>query len=266
MFAHLRKRVDPYDNFTILRDFVKYSTASKSLRNFPLVPEPLLALPGVQWEEPSEMDRETVEKGQLGHPCGQMIGVGGRCRWGHPQALMFAPLGEMRDQDSTVKAVRADHGIFRLSCPMLQREVKQMEQSGELVQMQKKVNEDPALGARLKAAHASVPGLRERLIPQEWVRRLNDPKLNFSQHKISEKAPMILFQTGLVGVTLNKGATNEVKCLHAHLGDFLMRGEKSNPIGPLVVQLLEERGINSKGSETCWTECEPKQSGSHEHS
>eukprot|EP00959_Pyramimonas_sp_CCMP1952_P042442 887475-Pyramimonas_sp.AAC.1 len=60
-------------------------------------------------------------------------------------------------------------------------------------------------------------------------------RIGYSQAKLSPKAPMIVFETGLIGVSLNKAA--EVKCLHAHLGDYLMRGD-INPIGPLVVEDL----------------------------
>lgn len=51
------------------------------------------------------------------------------------------------------------------------------------------------------------------------------------------QAQSILRDTGLVGVSLHKDS-DEVKCLHAHLADFMIRKE-DNPIGPLAVAALK---------------------------
>lgn len=52
-----------------------------------------------------------------------------------------------------------------------------------------------------------------------------------------KQSQSILHDTGLVGVSLYKD-DDEVKCLHAHLADYLVRGD-TNPIGPLAVAGLE---------------------------
>ena len=76
-------------------------------------------------------------------------------------------------------------------------------------------------------------GAIDRIVPM-----LGDTScILFANHQanLSPKAPMIIFETGLIGISLTKAA--EVKCLHAHLADYLMRGDV-NPIGPLVVEDL----------------------------
>mmetsp|Transcript_20295 Transcript_20295/g.34023 ORF Transcript_20295/g.34023 Transcript_20295/m.34023 type:complete len:264 (+) Transcript_20295:120-911(+) len=222
--------------------------------NRPIAPFPLPKLPNIEWEEPSEQDRRIVEMKHLGHPCGQMIGVGSRCRWNHPQVLVFAPLTEVMDSDKKVKQIRADHGLFRLSCPMLQREVKKIERAGSLQKAQERMENDEKMKAQLEAAHHSVPALRSHLIPQDWVEKLKsaNPE-DLEAVNLTPKAPMILFETGLIGVSLNKAA--EVKCFHAHLADYLMRG-KVNPIGPLVIEHLADQGVDVKGTDECWKECQ----------
>ena len=72
----------------------------------------------------------------------------------------------------------------------------------------------------------------------------------------------VLFRTGLVGVSLDKEEGfvggwrgNRVKCLHAQLGDALVRGERANPVGGLVLRRLVELGVETTGSAECWREC-----------
>jgi hypothetical protein len=72
----------------------------------------------------------------------------------------------------------------------------------------------------------------------------------FPQYKLAlgfKQAQSILRDTGLVGVSLHKDS-DEVKCLHAHLADFMIRAD-ANPIGPLAVAAL-------KGMRLIAAECE----------
>jgi hypothetical protein len=50
---------------------------------------------------------------------------------------------------------------------------------------------------------------------------------------------------------------NLVKCLHAQLGDRLVRGEQANPVGGVVLRRLEELGVPVAGTDECWRECAP---------
>ena len=50
---------------------------------------------------------------------------------------------------------------------------------------------------------------------------------------------------------------NLVKCLHAQLGDRLVRGESANPVGDLVLRRLEDLGVSTQGTDDCWRECAP---------
>jgi len=137
---------------------------------------------------------------------------------------------------------------------MLQREVKKLERAGSLVRAQERIENDPDLKSKLETAHHSIPALRAHMIPQEWIAKLRTAKPEeLEAVQLSPKAAMIVFETGLIGISLNKAA--EVKCLHAHLGDYLMRGD-INPIGPLVVEDLAGQGVNVSGTDQCWKECD----------
>lgn len=131
--------------------------------------------------------------------------------------------------------------------------MKNLEKAGSLVRVQEQMENDAHLKARLEVAHHSIPALRSHLIPREWISKLRTwtPE-DFQAANLSPKAPMIIFETGLIGISLTKAA--EVKCLHAHLADYLMRGDV-NPIGLLVVEDLAGVGVDVSGTNHCWREC-----------
>ena len=58
-------------------------------------------------------------------------------------------------------------------------------------------------------------------------------------------------------------AWNRVKCLHAQLGDALVRGEGANPVGGLVLRRLKELGVETEGSAECWRECAARDDPRH---
>ncbi len=63
-----------------------------------------------------------------------------------------------------------------------------------------------------------------------------------------------ILQSGLIGVSPGQV---EVKCLHAHLADHLVRGD-ANRVGARVVKLLSDEGVTLEGEEECWKQrCGP---------
>ena len=104
--------------------------------------------------------------------------------------------------------------------------------------------------------HSAIPELRKLLLPPEWVRRVQtDDSMRTARY--------ILMETGLIGVSLIKQDQDRVKCLHAHVGDTLVRGRDSNPIGELVMARLQQLGVPLDGTDDCWKLCtgEPKRRG-----
>ena len=62
---------------------------------------------------------------------------------------------------------------------------------------------------------------------------------------------------GAVGANGNGGGWrgNGVKCLHAHVGDALVRGRAANAIGHVVLEKLARDGVETDGNSECWRAC-----------
>lgn len=58
-------------------------------------------------------------------------------------------------------------------------------------------------------------------------------------------------ESGILGVSSNK--INDVKCLHAHTADYLLRG--NNKFGEMTLKYLKDRGVDVNGCENCHQQC-----------
>ena len=85
------------------------------------------------------------------------------------------------------------------------------------------------------------------------------------RQKLGERGAEAFLSSGVAGASA--GSTDDVKCLHAWLGDYLFRGEgeeeedadvpTSVAMGHAVVQSLKERGVDISGTESCKSLCDP---------
>ena len=64
----------------------------------------------------TDEDLAVIEERQLGHQASNIIGVGLRCKHGHPQAFAFDPVGRAPWRGGERKS-SLESGLFRLSCP-----------------------------------------------------------------------------------------------------------------------------------------------------
>ena len=150
---------------------------------------------------------------------------------------------------------QAEHALGWLACPLLDREVDKLERRGGIDAMAAVARGVGALSAALERSHRSAVSVRRWMLPRQWAERVE-------RDDGFERIRHVLFRTGLVGVSLDKEEGfvggwrgNRVKCLHAQLGDALVRGERANPVGGLVLRRLEELGVETTGSAECWREC-----------
>jgi hypothetical protein len=69
----------------------------------------------------------------------------------------------------------------------------------------------------------------------------------------------IVNRSGLIGVSLEgleeTKAWKQIKCLHAHVADALVRGCGKNPVGAAVLDALAEDGFAHDGIDGCEVEC-----------
>ena len=185
-----------------------------------------------------------------------------------------------RRASSPSRGVVAEHALGWLACPLLVRAVDALERDGAIDAIADVTRADSHLAAALERSHASAPDTRRWLLPDRWRDALEESRgaleerrKNVDEDSVSaedERTPptgmgrfasaaRVLFETGIAGVSL-RGDTggwrgNRVKCLHAHLGDRLVRGAYANPVGEMVLRRLRRDGACVEGTNECWREC-----------
>jgi hypothetical protein len=188
------------------------------------------------FEEATEEDRRVIEERQLRHRAPYLLGIARRCRYGYPQVFVCTPLRLVQGR------LAAESTLCWLSCPLLSRAIDRLEKEGWLDRLAHLVRSDESLRQEVEEVHRQAAEIRWGLVPTNWRAKLE------SDHGLARER-WILRGTGVAGVT----RPDHVKCLHAHLADYLWRG--TNPLGRLACDELARRGIRVGGDELCWQQC-----------
>ena len=166
-------------------------------------------------------------------------------------------------------------GMIRLSCPHLTKAIDQFEYEGTGI---KKLNEDlnePAVDSTsdtersAQCTHDSQPKLvHESYSPatkllREHYRDINAHYKEMKKELITEEQRRMLYakfdaneaeeflSSGIGGISERN--ENDVKCLHLHTADALLRGREANKFGAWTLEQLEkERRVDVNG---CAGEC-----------
>ena len=171
---------------------------------------------------PTTEHRRVIEERQVDRPAVALFGVeDARCKHGFPQAYVQYPVGG-----------GISSGMIRLSCPHLVKAVDEMEADGALVDFDAKLA-DEEQGAALRDSFMST-NLAWRTIRRTAV---TEEDREYMDKKLGIEGTKFLMESGIIGCTIGK---LQVKCLHAHIGDHLMRG--TNEIGAEALGMLEARG------------------------
>lgn len=199
----------------------------------------------------SDLDVMTRQTGQSG-PSQAAMGIPSacQCQHGFPQVFTMDPLPNGK---------RLNSGLVKLTCPLLVRAVDELEDEGYITQFNDKLccptdrGADEKLPSDLQIAiskaHRVHSSVRSQLIDSREDR---DRVLA----KLGKRGFESFMTAGVAGASPN--ALNDVKCLHAWLGDYLFRGPEDSPVGDMVVQVLLERGVEVSGNADCKSYCDPK--------
>ena len=166
--------------------------------------------------------------------------------------------------------------MIRLSCPLLTKAIDQFEYEGTGI---KKLNEDlnepdpeateetvevvdPELpvqrthDSQPKLMHASFsPATKElrehyKQINSHWRGLknaiVNDEQRIMLKERLGEEEAEHFMNSGIGGIT--ESNVDDVKCLHLHTADALLRGKENNRFGAWTLETLEkERGVEVNG-------------------
>ena len=173
---------------------------------------------------PTREDTQVIEQRQIMRTATSLFGVeNSRCKHGFPQAYVQYPVGG-----------GISSGMIRLSCPHLVKAVDEMESDGALNDFDAKLA-DEAEGLSLRVSFNDT-NLAWRSIRKSAV-TMEDRE--YMDEKLGIEGTKFLMDSGIIGCTIGK---LQVKCLHAHIGDHLMRG--TNEIGKEALAKLETRGLS----------------------
>ena len=137
---------------------------------------------------------------QLGREARGVARIAARCGCGRPCVVMTEP----RLPDGTPFPT-----VYYLTCPRAASAIGTLEATGVMVEMQARLEADPALAERYRRAHEAYLRDRESLghVPE------------------------------IDGISAG-GMPNRVKCLHVLAGHALAAGPGVNPLGDEVLQMI----------------------------
>lgn len=174
---------------------------------------------------------------QLGRRPQGVVAVAARCRFGLPAVVATAPVVQGPDGAPTPFPT-----TLWLTCPYLVEAVSRLESAGWIGRLSREMIADSTTAEQLREAHEAAARLRQELLSPAMARALE---------AVSPRAVERLMRTGVAGARHR----HSVKCLHAHLADYLGRG--ANPVGRRVAALLVGQGVGLSGHARCRSEDVP---------
>ena len=148
----------------------------------------------------SDQDRAIIEE-QLGRPIRGALDVAHRCGCGKPDVVLTAP----RLEDGTPFPT-----VYYLTCPKATGAIGTLEADGKMRELQTLLETDEELASHYQQAHEQYLATREALG--------NVPEIS--------------------GISAG-GMPDRVKCLHVLVAHSLACGPGVNPIGDMVLELVE---------------------------
>jgi hypothetical protein len=188
-------------------------------------------------EVASEEDRKCIEERQhFGAVPRDVLVNRNRCRHGFPQAMVLYPVTPQGKMSS---------GSLRLTCPHLVKAIDEYEAAGGIDEFNQELRSNPAWQEDFRRTNAVWRAARSDMMDSKDLEHVNIA--------LDDKAHVFL-DSGIIGVA--PGKVHDVKCLHAHLADHLVRGR--NVIGEHVQSKLLAKGISLDGNSECWQQCDRK--------
>lgn len=170
---------------------------------------------------------------------------------------------------------RINSGLVKLSCPHLVRAVDELEDEGGIGAMNDIVKDSEVLRRSMVLTHELHAKVRRDMLEDadnadDSSNGANALAMNdILRQKLGDRGAEAFLSSGVAGASA--GSTDDVKCLHAWLGDYLFRGVQaeegeddedadvaaSTAMGHAVAQVLKERGVDISGTESCKSLCDP---------
>lgn len=184
-------------------------------------------------KEPSNADLECISNRQVFSDTEGVFAVNNdHCKYGFPQAFIRYPVG-----------TRISSGMLRLSCPLLVKGIDEYEADGGIEHFNAMLAKNESLRENFNRVNYAWRDIKILTTTPEQRRRIVT--------LFGEDGAENILNSGIIGVTQHK--LDDVKCLHAHTADYLLRGD--NLIGMLVLEKLRDREVEVRGCAQCSDQC-----------
>ena len=164
---------------------------------------------------------------------------------------------------------RINSGLVKLSCPHLVRAVDELEDEGGIGMMNDMVGKSYELQQSMTLTHEFHAKIRREMVHDGVDNENGRAVEDILRQKLGERGAEAFLSSGVAGASA--GSTEDVKCLHAWLGDYLFRGpasagtedgcssdvDASVAMGCAVAQALIDRGVDVSGTDVCQSLCDP---------
>ena len=185
----------------------------------------------------NDKDLQIIAERQLDHSLSGVYAVeSNRCKHGKVRAMIQYPCSG-----------RVGSGMIRLTCPHLVKEIDEWEAEGAIEQINNIVKDNEELQGNFQNVHEKHAQLRQAAV--------TDKEKDIIIQKIGKQGSEHFLNCGIIGISHNR--LDDIKCVHAQVADFLLRGRHENKIGALCVDILEkERDVDINGCTNCKQQCD----------
>lgn len=142
-----------------------------------------------------------------------------RCSYGFPKIILLDPVTDHANFNKTLN-YESISNILWLTCPFLNKQIHELENSGAIEKIQKYINSERPLREEMSDAHAHYYYLRKRVY-------------NAFFGEIYPEEQIKVFNTGIGGIR----DTDSVKCLHIHFCHYHLCNE--NLVGLITTEMLK---------------------------
>ncbi len=175
------------------------------------------------------LSRQILSKNSLNN----IVGITkNKCKYGYPQAFI----------NNIITDTKVSSGFIRLSCPHLVKEIDKIENSLII-----KYNNDIKNNIELQNNYYSINDFYKKIKQQLLNTKMIQDLLLYYLGSIDSYHNFM--NSGILGVS----NINDVKCLHAHTADYLLRG--NNKIGEMTLNLLKDNDVDINGCDNCHQQC-----------
>eukprot|EP00186_Timspurckia_oligopyrenoides_P002345 CAMPEP_0182450492 /NCGR_PEP_ID=MMETSP1172-20130603/41602_1 /TAXON_ID=708627 /ORGANISM="Timspurckia oligopyrenoides, Strain CCMP3278" /LENGTH=161 /DNA_ID=CAMNT_0024648109 /DNA_START=306 /DNA_END=788 /DNA_ORIENTATION=- len=136
--------------------------------------------------------------------------------------------------------------LYLLTCPRLVRIVDNLESDGGIERYNEKLEKSAELQDAMRQIHERHSKTRIQYVGEHNLAR--------NREKFGRERADVIIYSGITGMTPTQ--VTDIKCLHAHLADYLCTGE--NIFGRMILDEIHTKLlIDTDGESGCWQMCDP---------